>query len=97
MADLVFRPDQARPRQNTYTEKTLLVKTTPTLSNSVLDSAFLGVLLPAAFALFTQFGQDIRSHGINDLGQYGIAGVEQPRVRQGGVVEVDAALEHRVL
>lgn len=65
-----------------------------TLCHGILDATLLGALLAAALALFAELGEDERSHAIYDARENRIAGVEEPRVRQGWVVEVDAAFEY---
>lgn len=67
-----------------------------TLGDGVFDAALLGALLAAALTLFAELGEDKRSYAVDHAREDRIAGVEEPRLRKGWIVEVDAAFEYGV-
>lgn len=65
-----------------------------TLRHGIFDAALLGALFAAALALFAKLRKDKWSHALDHAREDRITRVEQPRVRQGWVVEVNAAFEY---
>lgn len=69
-------------------------KSTP--NHYVFDDLFLGALFPASLFLFTQLGKYQRPDALNDLGKYWVPRIEQPRLCQGRIVEVNPTFKDRI-
>lgn len=67
-----------------------------TFCDCIFDAPLLGTFLATSLALLAKLGKNERSHTFNHTRKDRVARVEQPRLRQSWVIEVDAALENRV-
>lgn len=65
-----------------------------TFHNDILDAFLFVALLSCALPLLSQFRQNQRADGLNHPGQHIVPWVQEPCLREGGIVQVDAHFQY---